>query len=608
MLNVDPIPDASFNVVQLDTCMIPASFDLTNSSNGVFTYTWDFDDGSSSNSPNLTYYYTSDGTYNIKLYAMNSYGCVDSSSSIVTVLPVPNADFYYTSYDSCILPSNYLFTNSSTGATSYEWTFDSLASSIQTNPFFTFNDHGFYNINLIASNSFGCSDISTKVVNVDPIPIADFEVPNYIGCEPFLATFTNNSQSANYNYWDFGDGNSASFYDGSHGYPNSGTYITSLVVEDLNGCRDSTNKTITVHPSPQANFTYVSSDPCYIPVDVDFVNNSLGANNFEWIFGNGLISNQTNPSTTYDTIGAYNTQLVVSNSYNCTDTSENIFSVTFKQIPIAQFNFEDTICFRDTSFLYSTSLYADSLVWEAGTYNNIFGDTVGLFFENPGEYEITLYAFNNGSGCSDTIISNNNLIVLPSPIADFYYEHEYGNKAYTGKLEFFNISSDADTYYWDFGFGNSSTENNPTHHYDYHIEGEGLYYYTLYAYNAVGCVDSSIQEFYVDFKKALYVPNALYPDHGNFEVANFIPKGTGMVEYHIEIFDTFGNVIWESKSLDIEGKPTGFWDGTYNGIPLEQDVYVWKIKATFKDDTQWDGRQYDGDNIFYKTGTVTIIR
>tara|TARA_B100001287_G_scaffold39143_1_gene28342 strand:+ start:123 stop:3935 length:3813 start_codon:yes stop_codon:yes gene_type:complete len=608
VLNVNPIPNSSFNVVQLDTCEIPARFDLINNSNGAIAYNWDFGDGSTSNAPNLTYNYSSDGTYVINLQSMNEYGCVDSSSTTVTVLPVPYADFTFTKFDSCILPSNYFFTNLSIGASNYLWSFDSLANSIQTNSAFTFNNAGFYSVNLIASNNFGCSDALTRNINIDPIPVADFDLSSSIGCEPFSANYINNSQYANFYNWDFGDGNSGSFYDGLHIYSNFGTYTTKLVVEDLNGCRDSINKTINVYPSPQASYTYVSSNPCYMPINVDFINNSNGAINFEWDFGNGHLSSQTNPSTIYDTIGDYPTQLVVSNNYNCTDTLTDIFNVSFNQIPIAQFNFDDTICFRDTSFLNSTSLHADSLIWKAGINKTLIGDTVGVFFESPGEYEITLYAFNNGSGCSDTISAINYLVVLPSPTADFYYENEFGNKPLTGKLEFFNLSTDAVSYYWDFGFGDSSVKYNPTYNYNYQVEGEGLYYYTLYAFNSVGCVDSSIQEFYVDYKKSLYIPNALYPENRNFEVANFIPKGTGMLEYHIQIFDTFGNVIWESRSLDVEGKPTGYWDGTYNGIPLEQDVYVWKIDATFKDDTQWDGKEYDVDNKLYKTGTVTIIR
>ena len=103
-------------------------------------------------------------------------------------------------------------------------------------------------------------------------------------------------------------------------------------MEDLNRCKDSTYKTITVYPSPQADYSYVSSNPCYLPIDVDFTNNSIGAINFEWNFGNGQISSQTHPSTVYDSIGIYNTQLVVSNSYNCTDTLDAV-SYTHLTLP-----------------------------------------------------------------------------------------------------------------------------------------------------------------------------------------------------------------------------------------------------------------------------------
>ena len=86
------------------------------------------------NIPTLTYNYTAPGTYNVKLYSMNTFGCTDSANTTVSVLPVPQVSYTYTKYDSCILPSNYGFTNTSSGATSYLWSFGQLANSIQTNP------------------------------------------------------------------------------------------------------------------------------------------------------------------------------------------------------------------------------------------------------------------------------------------------------------------------------------------------------------------------------------------------------------------------------------------------------------------------------------------
>ena len=78
---------------------------------------------------------------------------------------VPQVSFNYSKLDSCILPSNYSFTNTSSGATSYLWTFDTIANSIQNNPFFSFNDDGIYQVTLIANNSLGCSDSVINYIN-----------------------------------------------------------------------------------------------------------------------------------------------------------------------------------------------------------------------------------------------------------------------------------------------------------------------------------------------------------------------------------------------------------------------------------------------------------
>ena len=74
--------------------------------------------------------------------------------------------------------------------------------------------------------------------------------------------------------------------------------------------------------------------------------------------------------------------------------------------------------------------------------------------------------------------------------------------------------------------------NKPTYNYNYSTEG--MYYYTLLVSNGAGCLDSMTQEIYLEFRKALY-SNTLYPGSNNFEVANFIPKGTGMRMYKIEV-------------------------------------------------------------------------
>ena len=603
---VNPIPVAQFTAIQLDTCVIPASYSLVNSSVGAIFNSWDLGNGASSNSTNFNYSYTSSGSYDISLLVMNQFGCLDSLTSSVNVSPVPQVSFNYAKLDSCILPSNYSFTNTSTGGNSYLWSFDTIANSIQNNPFFSFNDDGIYQVSVLATNSLGCSDSAIDYINVSPIPIANFSLDTTIGCEPFNAIFTNNSQYSNFYNWDFNDGNTGSFLNGSHVFQNSGNYTVKLVVEDVNGCKDSIFENVNVYPSPVSNYTYTATDPCYLPINVDFSNTSTGGNSFQWDFGNGQLTTFTNPSTIYDSVGIYNIQLISGNSYNCYDTLNNNFNVFYNQVPNALLNFDESICLRDTSFLYSNSLFADSLIWDLGNGVRLNGDTIAVVFDSVGQYDITLFAYNLSSGCSDTSQGNNILEILPSPIADFELNQIQSYEPLSGSIEFINNSIDADTYFWNFSDLETSIEAFPTYYYSY--DYDGTYYYTLYAFSSNQCVDSLTKELYIEYKKALYVPNALYPSAANYEVSRFIPKGTGMKKYKVEIFDLFGNVIWESTALDDEGQPTESWNGQFNGVDVEPDVYVWKIEAQFKDDSFWDGQKPIEETILRKTGTLTVIR
>ena len=79
---------------------------------------------------------------------MNQFGCLDSLTSSVNVSPVPQVSFNYAKLDSCILPSNYSFTNTSNGGNSYLWSFDTIANSIQNNPLFSFNNDGIYQVSV----------------------------------------------------------------------------------------------------------------------------------------------------------------------------------------------------------------------------------------------------------------------------------------------------------------------------------------------------------------------------------------------------------------------------------------------------------------------------
>jgi len=174
-----------------------------------------------------------------------------------------------------------------------------------------------------------------------------------------------------------------------------------------------------------------------------------------------------------------------------------------------------------------------------------------------------------------------------------------------GKVAFVNHSVNAATYIWDFGDGFFGFEENPVHEY---AEAD-TFTAILVAVTEFGCTDT-IQKSFEIFKRSLFVPNAFAPEFstGSSMVKVWQPVGMGLRDYHAQIFNTWGELLWESTLLTPDFHPAEGWDGTYQGKLCHQDVYVWKVEATFVDGTRWKGMAYkDGDRR--KTiGSVTLIR
>jgi len=160
-----------------------------------------------------------------------------------------------------------------------------------------------------------------------------------------------------------------------------------------------------------------------------------------------------------------------------------------------------------------------------------------------------------------------------------------------------------------YGYGppdsRGTTDPPIVHQYDM----DGNYTITLVSWNEYGCQDSAMFEYEFVFK-SLYVPNAFAPASGNPNVTKFQPRGIGLKSYLIQVYDTWGNIIWESTRLDDDGRPVEGWDGTYKGKLLPQDVYMWRVKAMFRDGTVWEGESVGNMSGLSREaqGTVTLVR
>lgn len=103
-----------------------------------------------------------------------------------------------------------------------------------------------------------------------------------------------------------------------------------------------------------------------------------------------------------------------------------------------------------------------------------------------------------------------------------------------------------------------------------------------------GC--SANDSLLVQVTGSIYVPNAFTPNaDGVNEI--FRAKGTEIKEFHLQIFNRWGELIFESFDID-EG-----WNGAVNRHYVQPEVYVWKIRA----------KEHTG-HAFDLQGHVTVIR
>ncbi len=132
---------------------------------------WDFGNGVTSTELNPDFQYTEPGAYSIYVSATSPFGCfVDTQLTVpVRVLESPVAEFTFTPDEINILDPDIFFFDQSIAAVSWQWAFDSLGTSREENPVFTFPDTGAYEIDLVVSHINGCLDTTTQFLEIDPL-------------------------------------------------------------------------------------------------------------------------------------------------------------------------------------------------------------------------------------------------------------------------------------------------------------------------------------------------------------------------------------------------------------------------------------------------------
>ncbi|MBL0308686.1 MAG: PKD domain-containing protein [Bacteroidetes bacterium] len=357
-----------------------------------------------------------------------------------------------------------------------------------------------------------------------------------------------------------------------------GAHILSYSFTDPNnGCPASDSKTFTVNGLPQITApspVNICGEPAQL--------NASGGTTYSWSptgsLNNPNISNpEATPTQTTDYV------VTVTDNNGCKDSAT--VTVNVNPTPVASFTYTPVCTGMPSSFINtSTPATGNSYVWDFGDGTTSNVDNPTHTYNSGGSYTVILTA--HLGTCSH--IATQTVTVYSGAKASFDATPLTSYSDESSPINFNNQSTNSDSWVWDFGDGNSSTQRSPSHTYT----SPGVYTIVLVAANQYGCDDTFTRINYITIYQnaRVFVPNVFSP---NGDGANdlFLVYALGTRYAEVSVFDRVGEKVYESNDVN-EG-----WDGTYKGKPAPLGVYAYSVKVVFDDNT-----------TRYLKGSVTLIK
>ena len=452
---------------------------------GPTTWTWNFGDGTNSSEQNPVHTFTSGESYDVSLTVTRG-DETDTSVQVINVNGVPVADF---SADKTAVSVGETISFSDltrNNPTSWAWSFGDGTESSQQNPQKSYTVKGIFTVALTSANANGKdSEIKTRYINVGLPPVAEFviSVPVYQNIPSrntvrFIDKSLNNPTNWT---WDFGDGQTSGEQNPTHTYTANGLYTVSLTARNAFG--ENTKVVaglIRVGYGPKIDFT---ADRTLASVDRFIHFTDLSTNeptSWSWDFGDGTTGTGQNPDHAYKATGVYDVTLTSSNQFTTSSLTKKQY-ITIVNMPRANFAADKTK--GQAPFLVS---FSDLSRGSPTLWSWDFGDGTTSAEQNPvhtytenGVYTVTLSASNANGEDKETKV--NYITVRKGPVADFTVDERIGKAPFIVKFQD-KSAGNPTRWYWEFGDGTDSEEQNPMHIY----LREGAYDVRLTVWNADG--------------------------------------------------------------------------------------------------------------------------
>ena len=561
-------PQGDFTYDKLIGCE-PTTVRFTGMTKDQVSFVWDFNDGSivETNDSIISHTYTRMGIYLPKMILVDPQGCrVPIVGKDTIRIYGVNTNFGLSQRIIC--DSGLVNFRDSTISNDliigYRWSFGDGNTSTQRNPSHFYRQSGNYPIELIVTTQTGCVDTGRSVV---PIQVVESPIVAVSGdtanCIPATARFNstvlrNDPASLTWS-WTFGNGSTSSLQSPLPVvYGIAGTYPIQLISTNSSGCKDTVLHSFRAHPVPILDAG---------PDRVICRNNTTdllaaGAVQYSWTPSTGLsCTNCATPkaapleNTTY--------QLHGKNIYGCTATDSVI--ITVKQPFKISVGKGDTLCVGESMELFANG--AEQYLWSppSGLDNNrvarpkakpnatvtyqVIGMDNSNCFKDTGYVSVVVYPYPKVSAGDDQTI-------------------QVGSSAELKTI----LSPDVIGIRWMPPTGLSCTScPNPV------AKPRETTTYTVEVVNKGGCISKDEVNLFVFCNNSnVFMPNTFSPNaDGNNDV--FYPRGKGLFSIKtLRIFNRWGEVVFERTNFEANDATRG-WDGTHNGKPAPQDVYVYTI-------------------------------
>jgi large repetitive protein len=460
------------------------------------------------------------------------------------------------------------------GATAWQWKFGDGITSNQQNPQHNYTNTNTWPVQLIITSASGCSDTVNRSQNiaVKTKPVANI-IANATACTTLPVTYTANvtsKDSVNLYSWQFSNGLALEGKTINPSFGATGDYTATLITGTVNGCYDTTSKTITINQSP----VVTASNDALICRGQQIQLTTSGAATYQWSPLNNNLSCTTCANPIASPITSVMYIVAGTNSVGCI-ALDSVYITVAQPIQIS-ISGNDSICIGQSTRLFASG--AANYTWSPNTGVDDINSPSPLFspiittaymvigadkdkcFSDTAYITLGIGKYPTIDLGADKTLATGTILPLTStvtegPISNWAWKPQQDLSCSNCALPLATVRKDI--------------------------------CYNVTATNAYGCsaTDTICIKVFCESGQ-LFIPNAFTPDgDGRNDILMVRGKGIKTVK-SFRVFNRWGQVVFERNNFPPNDKTFG-WNGLINGKPASPDVYVYTCEVVCENDVPY---------------------